>query len=189
MGHPARRHPRRAAPTAPRHGDGAQPGSPPRSLNERRTAHPRRVGRPDLAQLLGRPVDGPLARDVLTAYDLHPAPVTGLKAKPRTYISVNTGVELTTGHHGTITAITLHFHGRGLTPFHGELPAGAGTIPRRTALRRTLGFPDLETPTTDTWLLLTLTLQATYEPDHERLARATLTLPTHLPRRLTPAHE
>lgn len=154
-----------------------------RARNQRGTALPRRVGRPDLTLLLGRDPRDETAARLLADYRLRPALAAAGAPRPRLYRSRDTGVEAAAGPHGTITTIVLHFDpSTGYIPYHGEIPGGAGNVPRRTALRSMLGHPDEARGDQDRWLLASHTLLADYAPGSERLLRATLALPAWLPR-------
>ncbi|WP_305784195.1 hypothetical protein [Symbioplanes lichenis] len=133
----------------------------------------RRVGRPDLALVLGRPARDPGIRRLCAEY--------GLTPRPGRATARHTGVEVHTGPAGLITTVVLHFTPGPFTPYHGELPAGAGPVPRRAAMWSALGGP-AQTGPEDRWQLRTLSLHARYAPDADHLDRLTLSLPGPLPR-------
>jgi hypothetical protein len=156
---------------------------------------PRPVGRSDLTMLLGRTVLETRVQQVCREYGLIPrsgeAVGSGLS---RSYLSRGAGVELAADAHGMVTTVFLHFHGDdGFTSYQGEIPGGAGSIPRRTHLWATLGQPDEQGDPYrdrflgdygpwDRWLLPGYALHAQYAVDGECLERVTLTLPDRLPR-------
>ncbi|GAA2523629.1 hypothetical protein Ahu01nite_056230 [Winogradskya humida] len=165
------------------------PAAPQRNPGPLTTA--RKVGRPDLTQLLGRTVLEARVQGICQEYALLPRTGTGLS---RAYRSPSAGVELAADAHGLVTTVVLHFQpADGFTPFQGTLPAGAGSVPRRSRMIPMLGRPD-ETGAPyrdrfdsangpwDRWHLPDLTLHAQYAPDAETLERLTLALPAHLPR-------
>ncbi|WP_306204051.1 hypothetical protein [Actinoplanes sp. RD1] len=133
----------------------------------------RRVGRPDLALLLGRPARDPGIRRLCAEY--------GLTPRPGRATARDTGVEVHTSPAGLITTVVLHFTPGPFTPYHGELPAGAGTVPRRAAMWTALGRPEAVGPE-DHWQLRSVSLRARYAPDADHLDQLTLTPPDHLPR-------
>ena len=151
---------------------------------------PRPVGRTDLTLLLGRTVLEARVQQICQEYGLIPrsgaAVGSGLS---RSYLSRDAGVELAADAHGLVTTVFLHFHGDdGFTSYQGEIPGGAGSIPRRTQLWAALGHPDEQGDPYrdrflgdygpwDRWMLAGFALHAQYAVDGERLDRVTLTLP------------
>jgi hypothetical protein len=156
---------------------------------------PRPVGRTDLTMLLGRTVLEARVQQICAEYGLLPrsgaAVGSGLS---RSYLSRDAGVELAADAHGVVTAVFLHFHGDdGFASFQGEIPGGAGSVPRRTHLWAMLGHPDEQGDPYrdrflgdygpwDRWVLTGFALHAQFGVDGERLERVTLTLPDRLPR-------
>jgi hypothetical protein len=156
---------------------------------------PRPVGRTDLTMLLGRTVLEARVQRVCREYGLLPrsgaAVGSGLS---RSYLSRAAGVELAADGHGMVTAVFLHFQGDdGFSSFQGEIPGGAGSVPRRTYLRAMLGNPDEhgeayrdrslgDLGPWDRWVLAGFALHAQFAVDTEHLERVTLTLPDRLPR-------
>lgn len=139
----------------------------------------RPVGRTDLALLLGRTVLEARVQQVCKEYGLLPrtgeAVGSGLS---RAYLSPEAGVELAADAHGLVTTVFLHFHhDDGFVPFQGEIPGGAGSVPRRTHLWAMLGHPDEQGDGWDRWVLAGFTLLAEFAPDGERLDVVTLALP------------
>ena len=157
-------------------------------------AAPRPVGRTDLTMLLGRTVLEARVQQVCQEYGLIPrsgeAVGSGLS---RSYVSRESGVELAADAHGMVTTVYLYFHGAdGYTSFQGEIPGGAGSVPRRTHLWVMLGHPDEQgAPYRDRhqqergpwnrWVLAGFALHAQYAVDTERLEILTLTLPDRPP--------
>jgi hypothetical protein len=184
---------------------GARPGGSPESLPAPARgvnpdpvglpAAPRPVGRTDLSLLLGRTVLEARVQRVCKEYGLLPrsgeAVGSGLS---RSYLSREAGVELAADAYGVVTTVVLHFRGDdGFTPFRGEIPGGAGSLPQRARLRAMLGRPDehgapyrdrhlSDYGPWDRWSLTGFTLHARYALDGERLELITLTLPDQLPR-------
>ncbi|MEV4642239.1 hypothetical protein AB0J80_33300 [Actinoplanes sp. NPDC049548] len=152
------------------------------------------VGRPpartDLTVLLGRTVLEARVQQICHEYGLIPrsgaAVGSGLS---RSYLARESGVELAADAHGTVTTIFLHFHGDdGFRSFQGDIPGGAGSVPRRAALWAALGRPDEsgdpyrdrflgDYGPWDRWTLPAISLHAQYAADGEALTRVTLTLP------------
>jgi hypothetical protein len=174
--------------TEDRYGSKPGPGTGERANAARAglAATPRPVGRTDLTMLLGRTVLEARVQQVCKEYGLHPrsgeAVGSGLS---RAYESRTAGVELAADPHGLVTTIFLHFRDDdGFTPFQGEIPGGAGSVPRRTHLWAMLGRPDErdEHGPWDRWVLAGFALHAQFGADGERLDRVILTLPERLPR-------
>jgi len=156
-------------------------------------AAPRPAGRTDLSLLLGRTVLEARVQRVCREYGLLPrsgeAVGSGLS---RSYLSREAGVELAADAYGVVTAVLLHFHGDdGFTPFQGEIPGGAGSVPRRTHLLAMLGRPDAqgapyrdrhlgEYGPWDRWVRAGFVVHAQYAVDGERVDLVTLTLPDRL---------
>jgi hypothetical protein len=80
----------------------------------------------------------------------------------------------------------------GGTPYHGEIPGGAGSVPRRAGLWASLGRPDEggkphrdpvlgDIGPWDRWLLPEFLLHAQYALDGQNLCRVTYTLPDGTP--------
>jgi hypothetical protein len=139
----------------------------------------RPVGRTDLALLLGRTVLEARVQQVCKEYALLPrsgdAVGSGLS---RAYLSREAGVELAADAHGLVVTLLLHFDGDdGFVPFQGEIPGGAGSVPRRTHLWAMLGRPDERGDGWDRWVLAGFTLLAEFGTDGERLQLVTLALP------------
>jgi hypothetical protein len=138
------------------------------------------VGRTDLALLLGRTVLEARVQQVCKEYALVPrsgdAVGSGLS---RAYLSREAGVELAADPRGMVTTVFLHFDGDdGFNPFQGEIPGGAGRVPRRTHLWAMLGRPDEQGDGPwDRWVLAGFALHAQYGADGERLDLVTLALP------------
>ncbi len=191
----------RPAPPEDRYGSKPGPRSggscPPDSAPARRSnadpiglPAPRPVGRADLTEVLGRTVLEARVQRICREYGLIPrsgaAVGSGLS---RSYLSRDAGVELAADAHGLVTTVFLHFHGDdGFTSFQGEIPGGAGSVPRRTRLREMLGHPDEQGDPYrdrflgdygpwDRWTLPGFALHAQFAVDGERLERVTLTLP------------
>ncbi|WP_067501726.1 hypothetical protein [Actinoplanes sp. TFC3] len=155
---------------------------------------PRAVGRPDLAQLLGRTVLEARVQRAFQEYGLLPRTGTAGSGLSRSYRAPQAGVEIAADAHGTVTTVTLHFTGtEGFTPYQGTIPAGAGSMPHRSRIWAMLGRPDqtgapyrdrhlAAAGPWDRWQLPEVTLHARYATDAERLERLTLSLPDHLPR-------
>jgi hypothetical protein len=154
----------------------------------RRAAGP--ADRPDLSTILGRSVLEARTQQICRAYGLIPrsGPATG-SGLSRSYLARDAGVEIAADAHGVVTTVFLHFHGDdGFTSFHGEIPGGAGTVPRRAALWAALGRPEASgDPYTDRflgdfgpwdrWPVAGFVLHAQYALDGENLHRITLTVP------------
>jgi hypothetical protein len=147
-------------------------------------------GRTDLTVLLGRTVLEARVQQVCREYGLLPrsgeAVGSGLS---RSYLSRESGVELAADAHGLVTTIFLHFdRDDGFTPFQGEIPGGAGNVPRRTHLWAMLGHPDTQGDRHrgghgpwNRWVLAGFALHAQFAADTETLERVTLTLPARPP--------
>jgi hypothetical protein len=146
--------------------------------------------RPELTELLGRTVLQARTQQICRDYGLIPrtGPDTG-SGLSRSYLARDAGVEIAADTHGTIITVFLHFHGDdGFTSYRGEIPGGAGDVPRRAALWAALGRPASsgdpyrdpflgDYGPWDRWTLTTCTLHAQYALDGENLHRVTLTLP------------
>ena len=155
---------------------------------------PRPVGRSDLTLLLGRTVLEARVQQICQEYGLIPRSGSVGSGLSRAYLARDAGVELAADAHGMITTVFLHFHGDdGFTSFAGEIPGGAGSVPRRSHLWAMLGHPGEQGEgyhdrylgdygPWDRWLLPGLALHAQYAVDGESLERVTLTLPDRLPR-------
>lgn len=146
--------------------------------------------RPELTELLGRTVLQARTQQICRQYGLIPrsgaATGSGLS---RSYLARDAGVEIAADTHGTVLTVFLHFHGDdGFTSYRGEIPGGAGDVPRRAALWAALGRPGesgdpYHDPFLgnygpwDRWGLTSCNLHAQYAPDGERLHRITLTRP------------
>jgi hypothetical protein len=157
-------------------------------------AAPRPVGRTELTMLLGRTVLEARVQQVCKEYGLLPrsgeAVGSGLS---RSYLSRESGVELAADAQGMVTTVFLHFRGDdGFTPFQGEIPGGAGSVPRRTHLWAMLGHPDVrgdpyrnrfqdDCGPWDRWVLAGFVLHAQFAMDAEELELLTLTLPDRPP--------
>jgi hypothetical protein len=157
-------------------------------------AAPLPVGRTDLSLLLGRTVLEARVQRVCKEYGLLPrsgeAVGSGLS---RSYLSREAGVELAADAYGVVTTVLLHFHGDdGFTPFRGEIPGGAGSVPRRTRLWAMLGRPEEQGAPYrdrhrsdygpwDRWARPGFALQARYAVDGEQVELITLTPPDQLP--------
>ena len=146
----------------------------------------------DLTQLLGRTVLEARVQQICREYGLIPR--SGGPGLSRSYLAREAGVEIAADAHGVVTTVFLHFHGDdGFTSFQGEIPGGAGSVPRRWNIWAMLGRPD-ETGDPyrdrflgdygpwDRWLLAGFVLHAQFAPDGESLHRVTLSLPDRLPR-------
>ncbi|MEV8504647.1 hypothetical protein AB0368_07440 [Actinoplanes sp. NPDC051475] len=150
--------------------------------------------RTDLTQLLGRTVLEVRVQQICQEYGLIPrtgaAVGSGLS---RSYLARESGVELAADAHGVVTAIFLHFHGdNGFSSYRGEIPGGAGSVPRRAALWASLGRPEEsgdpyrdrflgDYGPWDVWALEGFDLHAQYSLDGEAATRVTLTLPDPQP--------
>ncbi|MET8151952.1 hypothetical protein ACIBSW_09060 [Actinoplanes sp. NPDC049668] len=153
------------------------------------------VRRTDLTVLLGRTVLEARVQQVCREYGLIPrsGPDTG-SGLSRSYLARAAGVELAADTHGVVTTVFLHFHGDdGFTSYSGEIPGGAGSVPRRAHLWAMLGRPDEQGEPYrdrflgdygpwDRWVLAGFVLHAQFAVDAENLDRVTLTLPERLPR-------
>jgi hypothetical protein len=191
----AERRTEQSARTDDRYGSKPSPRSGAANADPVGLPSPRPVGRTDLAMLLGRTVLEARVQRVCQEYGLLPrtgaAVGSGLS---RSYLSRAAGVELAADTHGMVTTVLLHFHGDdGFTSFEGEIPGGAGSVPRRTYLRAMLGRPDGQGAgyrdrylgafgPWDRWVLAGFALRAQFAVDAEHLERVTLTLPDRLPR-------
>jgi hypothetical protein len=158
-----------------------------------RETHPAR--RTDLTALLGRTVLEARVQQICQEYGLIPrsgaAVGSGLS---RSYLARAAGVEIAADTHGVITTVFLHFHGDdGFASYSGEIPGGAGSVPRRAHLWAMLGHPDEQGAPYrdrflgdygpwDRWVLAGFVLHAQFAADAECLERVTLTLPDRLPR-------
>jgi hypothetical protein len=141
----------------------------------------------DLTQLLGRSVLEARVQQICREYGLIPR--SGGPGLSRSYLAREAGVEIAADAHGVVTTVFLHFHGDdGFTSYRGEIPGGAGDVPRRAALWAALGRPASsgdpyrdpflgDYGPWDRWTLTTSTLHAQYALDGENLHRVTLTLP------------
>ncbi|PRY25656.1 hypothetical protein [Pseudosporangium ferrugineum] len=141
--------------------------------------------RTDPSVLLGRTVLEARVQDILREYGLVPPAGTG---PSRVYLARESGVELAADLHGMITTVFLHFHGDDdFAPYTGEIPGGAGRVPRRAGLWASLGHPGGsgdpyrdrylgDYGPWDKWALDGFHLHAQYADDGETLTRATLTL-------------
>ncbi|MEV6599603.1 hypothetical protein AB0M36_22510 [Actinoplanes sp. NPDC051346] len=150
--------------------------------------------RPDLTQLLGHTVLEARVQEICQEYGLMPQPGTAAGSSlSRSYLARESGVELAADAHGLVTTVFLHFHGDdGFTSYRGEIPGGAGSVPRRTVLWERLGRPEeMGEPyhdrflgdygPWDRWTLPGFHLHAQFTPDGETLSRITLTLPDRPP--------
>ncbi|MEU7906803.1 hypothetical protein [Actinoplanes sp. NPDC049118] len=151
--------------------------------------------RTDLTVLLGRTVLEARVQQICQEYGLIPrsgaAVGSGLS---RSYLARAAGVEIAADTHGVITTVFLHFHGDdGFTSYSGEIPGGAGSVPRRAHLWAMLGRPDEQGlpyrdrflgdyGPWDRWVLAGFVLHAQFAVDSEKLDRVTLTLPERVPR-------
>jgi hypothetical protein len=147
-------------------------------------------GRPELTELLGRTVLQARTQQICREYGLIPrSGATAGSGLSRSYLARDAGVEIAADAHGTVITVFLHFHGDdGFTSYRGEIPGGAGDVPRRAALWAALGRPGEsgdpyrdeflgDYGPWDRWALTTCTLHAQYALDGENLHRITLTLP------------
>ena len=144
--------------------------------------------RTELTELLGRTVLQARTQQICREYGLIPRAGAG-SGLSRSYLARDAGVEIAADTHGTVITVFLHFHGDdGFTSFRGQIPGGAGNVPRRAALWAALGRPgESGDPYRDQflgaygpwdrWALATCTLHAQYALDGENLHRITLTLP------------
>jgi hypothetical protein len=153
------------------------------------------AARTDLTVLLGRSVLEARVQRICREYGLIPrsgaAVGSGLS---RSYLSRAAGVELAADAHGVVTTVFLHFHDDdNFTSYSGEIPGGAGSVPRRAHLWAMLGRPDEQGEPYrdrflgdygpwDRWVLAGFVLHAQFATDAESLDRVTLTLPQRLPR-------
>jgi len=146
--------------------------------------------RPDLTELLGRTVLQPRTQQICREYGLIPRAGATVGFGPsRSYLARDAGVEIAADTHGTVTTVFLHFHGDdGFTSYRGDIPGGAGDVPRRAALWAALGRPGEsgdpyrekflgDYGPWDRWALPACTLHAQYALDGDNLHRITLTLP------------
>ena len=143
-------------------------------------AGPTGAGR--LTDLLGRTVSQARAQELCAAYGLLPR-----HGGARSYLARDTGLEIATDAHGTVTTVFLHFHGDdGFASFAGDIPGAPGSDPRRDSLHATLGHPDESGDASrdpylgdfgpwDRWRRPGFTLHAQYALDGESLHRVTLT--------------
>lgn len=150
------------------------------------------AGAGDLGDLLGRTVLAARTQQICRAHGLMPAAGSGLS---RSYVARDRGIEVTADQRGTVVAVFLHFDAAdGFTPYHGEIPGGAGSIPRRAGLWASLGRPDEsggpfhvehlgDYGPWDKWLLPRYVFNAQYALDGENLYRVTLSLPDRAPSR------
>jgi hypothetical protein len=148
-----------------------------------------RPARTELTDLLGRSVLEARTQRICLAYGL--APRSG--GLSRCYLARDAGIEIAADPHGVVTTVLLHFDGEdGFTPYHGEIPGGAGSVPRRAGLWAALGRPDEsgephhdpllgDYGPWDRWLLPDYLLNAQYAQDGQNLARVTYTLPDSTP--------
>jgi hypothetical protein len=139
----------------------------------------------ELTELLGRSVLEARTQRICRAYGLVPRS-GGLS---RCYLARSAGLELAADSSGVVTTVFLHFDGDdGFTPYHGEIPGGGGSVPRRAGLWAALGRPDQsgeprQDPLLgdygpwDRWLLPDYRLHAQYTLDGQNLGRITYTLP------------
>jgi hypothetical protein len=170
---------------------GSKPG-PSGGSNEPLGAYPAARPQPVPAQvtdLLGRSVLEARTQRICLAYGLVPRS-GGLS---RCYLARDAGLEIAADPHGVVTTVFLHFHvADGFTPYHGEIPGGAGSVPRRAGLWASLGRPDEggkphrdpvlgDTGVWDRWLLPEFLLHAQYAVDGQNLYRVTYTLPDGTP--------
>jgi hypothetical protein len=178
--------------------DSHPPATPARDIAEpppALTRETRPARRTDLTALLGRTVLEARVQQICREYGLIPrsgaAVGSGLS---RSYLARAAGVEIAADTHGVITTVFLHFHGDdGFASYSGEIPGGAGSVPRRPHLWAMLGRPDDQGAPYrdrflgdygpwDRWVLAGFALHAQFATDGERLDRVTLTLPERLPR-------
>jgi hypothetical protein len=151
---------------------------------------PAHSDRPALTELLGRTVLQARTQQICREYGLIPRTgATAGSGLSRSYLARDAGVEIAADAHGTVITVFLHFHGDdGFTSYRGEIPGGAGDVPRRAALWAALGRPaESGDPYRDEflgdygpwdrWALPACTLHAQYALDGENLHRITLTLP------------
>ncbi|GGQ81879.1 hypothetical protein [Couchioplanes azureus] len=169
------------APVSPAASDPMPAPAPPSSPEK---------SRGDLARLLGHSVLEAGVQEICRKYGLIPHSGASMSsALSRSYLARESGVELAADAHGVVTTVFLHFHGDdGFRSYRGEIPGGAGTDPRRTALWERLGRPvEMGDPyhdrflgdygPWDRWTLPGFHLHAQFAPDGETLARITLTPP------------
>jgi hypothetical protein len=170
---------------------GSKPG-PSGGSNEPLGAYP--AGRPALTRpeptdLLGRSVLEARTQRICLAYGLVPRS-GGLS---RCYLAHEAGLEIAADPHGVVTTVFLHFDPEdGFTPYHGEIPGGGGSVPRRAGLWASLGRPDTggepfrdpmlgDFGPWDRWPLPHYVLHAQYALDGQNLYRVTYTLPDGTP--------
>jgi hypothetical protein len=171
--------------------------NPPRGSNEHLFDPSRRPGPDPAATPVGAPVHGAgpaelLGRSLLAARTQQLCRAYGLEAQgalSRSYSARDRGLEIAADAHGTVTAVFLHFHGDdGFASWTGEIPGGAGPVPRRAALWAALGRPGEsgdpyrdrflgDYGPWDRWELTACTLRAQYALDGEHVDRITLTAP------------
>ena len=144
----------------------------------------------DLADLLGRTVLAARTQQICRDFGLVPSVGSRLS---RSYVSRETGVEIAADPQGTIVAVFLHFDGGdGFAAYQGEIPGGAGAIPRRAGLWASLGRPvesggPFHVPHLgdygpwDKWMMPRFVFNAQYALDGENLHRVTLSLPEREP--------
>ncbi|MFI7601584.1 hypothetical protein [Actinoplanes sp. NPDC049681] len=188
MGFPERRADPHQQPCRPEDRYGSKPG--PRNTGPHEPLHASPApDRTDLSLLLGRTVLEVRVQLICQEYGLLPrtgaAVGSGLS---RSYLARESGVELAAEPNGTVTTVFLHFHGDdGFSPYRGEIPGGAGRMPRRAALWAALGRPASsgepyrdrflgDYGPWDRWTLEGFDLHAQYALDGEALMRVTLTL-------------
>jgi hypothetical protein len=152
------------------------------------TVLPAADDRPEVTDLLGRSVLQARTQQICRDHGLIPRTGTG-SGLSRSYLARDAGIEIAADTHGTIITVFLHFHGDdGFTSYRGEIPGGAGDVPRRAALWAALGRPGSsgdpyrdpflgDYGPWDRWALPVCTLHAQYALDGENLHRVTLTLP------------
>jgi hypothetical protein len=140
---------------------------------------------PALTDLLGRSVLEARTQRICRAYGLVPRS-GGLS---RCYLAREAGLEIAADTSGVVTTVFLHFDGDdGYTPYHGEIPGGGGSVPRRAGMWASLGRPDQSGEPRhdpvlgdygpwDRWLLPGFVLHARYALDGQNLCRVTYTLP------------
>ncbi|MFI5495707.1 hypothetical protein [Actinoplanes sp. NPDC051859] len=175
------------APRTPAPDAGPDPGPVPEAAPDPGPMPAPTVRGADLGRLLGRSVLEAEVQQICREYGLIPrSGVTG-SGLSRSYLARESGVELAADTHGRITTVFLHFHGDdGFVSYRGEIPGGAGAVPRRAALQSRLG-PPVESGDPyddrylgaygpwDRWMLPAFRLHAQYALDGETVARVTLT--------------